>query len=105
MEETKKYYPCKPRIDDETFEKLLESIAKEEFALGHILWHEGDKIEAVVDKFKCHKYGHHVKLEDLLATNESVRKMIIAAIKKEMLLEFKLENVIELFKLNERHHY
>ncbi|QVK20443.1 hypothetical protein KHQ82_08940 [Mycoplasmatota bacterium] len=101
MEERKHH---KPHVSSEVINLLLESIAKEELALANILYGEGEKIEAVIEQYNYHRDGKHVSLEKLLETNESVRKTIIATIKKEMLLEFKLENVIELIKLT-KHHY
>ncbi len=80
---------------------LLVSIAEEELALAHILRAEGDKINFVICKLKeC--VPPAIAVEKILETNESVRKTIIAAIKKEMLLEFKLENVLAI--KSEHHH-
>ncbi|XMB86142.1 hypothetical protein RJG79_12205 [Mycoplasmatota bacterium WC44] len=100
MEDYKDHRPCDR---NEAINLLLESIAKEELALAHILYAEGDKIDFVIRKLKHGDYGSCKSIDRLIETNESVRKTIIAAIKKEMLLEFKLENVIGLINKNPHH--
>lgn len=82
----------KPDIDitmEETIKLLLASIALEELSLAHIMNAEGEKIQAVI-KCSCGK------LDDLLCIDKSVERILRDVIKKEMLLEFKFENVLEL---------
>lgn len=79
-----------PKIDlcrEDVVNLLLTSIALEEIGLAHIINAEGEKIQCVVkDKCNC-------KLEDLLAIDKSVQSTLRDIIKKEILLEFKFENV------------
>ncbi|SET70441.1 hypothetical protein SAMN05660297_03212 [Natronincola peptidivorans] len=83
----------KPKIDlkkEDMINMLLASIALEEMSLAHILNAEGEKIQCITDdKRKC-------KLDDLLDINESVNETLRNVIKKEMLLQFKLENVMKM---------
>lgn len=66
---------------------LLASIAYEEFALANIMNAEAGKIEKAIKMHPC--------LDDLLAVNESVNKTLQNVIKKEMLLQFKMEEVMD----------
>ncbi len=66
---------------------LLASIAMEEIALSHILNAEGEKIQKVLE--------HHPTIDEMLKVNRSVEKVIRAVIKKEMLLQFKLEDILD----------
>ena len=70
---------------------LLASIALEELGLAHILNAEGEKIQAVLANCKP-------TLADLVCIDKSVDKMLKDIIKKEMLLEMKFENVLELLE-------
>jgi hypothetical protein len=82
----------KPEIDitfEETIKLLLASIALEELSLAHIMNAEAEKIQEVI---KCSSG----KLDSLLMIDESVERILKDVIKKEMLLEFKFENVLEL---------
>jgi hypothetical protein len=85
----------KPKIEvkvEETIALLLASIALEELSLAHILNAEAEKIQEVIKAHGCDK------LEDLLAIDKSVDQVLRDIIKKEMLLEFKFENVLELME-------
>jgi hypothetical protein len=83
----------KPRIDvkkEDVINLLLLSIALEEISLAHIINAEAEKLQEVLDK--------NCKLDDLLEVNEAVTKALRTVIKKEILLQFKFENVLELIK-------
>lgn len=85
----------KPKIEvklEETIALLLSSIALEELSLAHIMNAEAEKIQEVVKMHDCDK------LEALLAIDKSVDRIMKDVIKKEMLLEFKFENVLELME-------
>lgn len=91
----------KPDIDicrDDVIDLLLASIALEEIGIAHIINAEGEKIQCITDECgEDGKSGHHcVKLEDLLEINKSVQTTLKDVIKKEILLEFKFENILEL---------
>ncbi len=83
----------KPKIEiefEDTIALLLSSIALEELSLAHIMNAEAEKIQEVVKMQGCNK------LEALLCIDKSVDRMMKDVIKKEMLLEFKFENILEL---------
>ncbi|NRD79917.1 hypothetical protein HPT25_21515 [Bacillus sp. BRMEA1] len=67
---------------------LLASVAFEELGLAHILNAEGEKIQFAIK--------NATSIADLFAANQSVNKVLKTVIKKEMLLQFKLEDIIEL---------
>ena len=83
----------KPKIEisiEETIKLLLASIALEELSLAHIMNAEAEKIQEIVKSPSCDK------LHDLICIDKSVEKVLKDVIKKEMLLEFKFENILEL---------
>ncbi|MDM5224303.1 hypothetical protein QUF86_26900 [Peribacillus sp. NJ11] len=85
----------------QTIPLLLSSIALEELALAHILNAEAEKSQFVLgtlDTAVTLSPGT-VSLADLLAVNASVQRTLRDVIKKEMLLEFKFENVLDLIPL------
>ena len=67
---------------------LLTSIALEEIALSHVLNAEAEKLQFVLRQ--------KASLKDILKINKSFERVLRSVIKKEMLLQFKLENVMEL---------
>ena len=73
---------------------LLASIALEEISLSHIMNAEGEKIQKVLKM-------EHTSLRDILKINNSVERMLRNVIKKQMLLQFKLEDVIKLACIEE----
>lgn len=60
----------------------------EEISISHILNAEAEKIQYVLKQCP--------KIREILDMNLSVERMIRVLIKKEMLLQFKLENVMDL---------
>ncbi|BBI32695.1 hypothetical protein [Cohnella abietis] len=74
---------------DEALNLLLTSIALEEIGLSHIINAEGEKIQRFVK-------DHCVDLNDVLKINRSVEIMLRNVIKNQMLLQFKLEDIIRL---------
>lgn len=80
---------------NEVLNLLLTSIALEEIGLSHIINAEGEKIQKMVK-------DHCLSLSDALALNNSVERMLRNVIKTEMLLQFKLEDVL---KLEQMHHH
>jgi hypothetical protein len=74
---------------------LLASIALEELALAHILNAEAEKLQFVVGTLSTSP-STTPTISDILTINEDVRKTIQDVIKKEMLLQFKLENILSI---------
>ncbi|WP_342665021.1 hypothetical protein [Shimazuella kribbensis] len=83
---------------NDTITLLLSSIAFEELALAHIMNAEAEKIQFVLGTLDTRTTLHPtmVTIEDLVTINTEVRKTLQDVIKKEMLLQFKLENVLQL---------
>lgn len=96
----------KPDIDldaEDVAVLLLASIATEELGLAHIINAEAEKIQATVGTLKNDNKLIFDKplannLKDLLEINESVESVLQTVIKKEMLLQFKFENVLKFLK-------
>lgn len=81
-----------PRITlkrEEVIHLLLTSIAMEEISLSHIMNAEGEKIQRLLER-------DHVCLEDMLRLNKSVERMLRSIISKQILLQFKFDNILEL---------
>ncbi len=79
----------------EVINLLLTSIALEEIGFSHIINAEGEKLQKVLS-------DQHLCLEDALRINDSVSRMLRNIIKNQMLLQFKLEDIL---KLEEEHPY
>ena len=90
----------KPEISvdrDDAINLLLVSFAYEELGFAHILNAEGEKIQLALDTLKSQKMPQYT-IEDLLKMNRSVNQVLKNIIKKEMLLQFKLENILDLIE-------
>jgi|GEM_PF-1517772 len=74
---------------------IISSIAMEELALAHILNAEGEKLQYVLGTLEGQDPGE-VTMCDIMAVNRSIQKTIRDITKTEMLLQFKLEDAIEL---------
>jgi hypothetical protein len=72
---------------------LLASIAMEELGLAHIINAEAKKIQYVLGTIPGLTLA--ASLEDILEVNDSVQDMLDLVIKKELLLDNKLKQVIE----------
>jgi len=81
----------------DTINMLLSSIALEEIGLSHILNAEGEKIQAFI-KSDCKDLSAYLKV------NESVNKMLRTVVKSQILLQFKLEDVISLSEVSDCNH-
>lgn len=87
----------------QTIPLLLSSMALEELALAHIMNAEAEKIQFVLGTLTpttSTLSPPAVSISNLLDINQSVRKTMQDVIKKEMLLQFKFENVLELIQLS-----
>ena len=88
-----------PEIDlnrEDVINLLLASIAFEELGLAHIINAEGEKIQAALGTLNGQEGVVATSIEDLLAVNDSVNKTLKTALKTQMLLQFKLEDVLDI---------
>lgn len=70
---------------------LLESIALEEAALAHFINAEAEKVQSIskmIDKDK-------ICFKEILLLQKSIAKSLRLPIKKQILLQFKLEDILE----------
>ncbi|WP_349654919.1 hypothetical protein [Neobacillus sp. 114] len=83
----------------QTVPLLLATIALEELALAHLLNAEAEKLQFVLGTLTPTRTTFSpatLLLSDLLAVDSSVQRTLRDVIKKEMLLEFKFENILDL---------
>ena len=84
--------PCIPPVGQkQALTNLLESIALEETALAHFVNAEAEKIQAVAKQMEEEEISH----EEVICFQKSVTNVMQTAIKMQMLLQFKLEKVLE----------
>ncbi|MDT9027825.1 hypothetical protein [Rossellomorea yichunensis] len=80
---------------DDVINLLLASVAFEELGLAHLINAEAEKVQFVLGTLP----GVTVPtptISDLININEAVRNTIVSVIKEEMLLQFKLENILKI---------
>jgi hypothetical protein len=90
---------------DQTVSLLLASIALEELALAHVINAEAEKLQFVLGTLKPTKTRLSpaaVSASDLFTINASAERILQDVIKKEMLLQFKFENILDLISINPR---
>ncbi|HZG79373.1 MAG TPA: hypothetical protein VEZ13_01220 [Brevibacillus sp.] len=81
-----------PRIDlkrEEVIHLLLTSVAMDEISLSQILNAEGENMQRLLER-------DHVSLEDMIQMNRSVERMLRTMVGKQILLQFKLDQIMEL---------
>src|SRR5690349_2405416 len=85
----------------QTVPLLLASIAFEELALAHIINAEAEKVQFVVGTLaSSHTFTPTtVTLSNLLTIDANVQRTLRDVIKKEMLLQFKFENILDLIAI------
>jgi hypothetical protein len=89
----------------QTIPLLLASIALEELALAHIINAEAEKLQLVLGTLPAPHTTLSpatVSLSNLLALDASIQRTLRDVIKKEMLLQFKFENVLDLIAITPR---
>lgn len=79
---------------------LIASVGLEEIALAHILNAEGEKIQYILGTL-VGNVPDDVTICDVMNVNESVNKTLRNVVATEMLLQFKLEDAIELGAVEE----
>ena len=76
---------------------LLASIAMEEFGLAHIINAEAEKLQFVLGTLGIDNRPQvRPSVEELLEINESIERMLRTVILKEIVLGFKLKDVLSL---------
>ncbi|MGN8648360.1 hypothetical protein ACTNEO_20155 [Gracilibacillus sp. HCP3S3_G5_1] len=87
-----------PSIDltrEDVINLLLASVAFEELGLAHIINAEAEKIQAVVGTLPENSNVVATNISQLLNVNESVNRTLKTALKTQMLLQFKLEDILD----------
>ncbi|WP_281888748.1 hypothetical protein [Paenibacillus sp. YYML68] len=87
----------------QTVPLLLTSIALEELALAHIMNAEAEKLQFVLGTLtptSSTLTPPDVTISNLLLVSSSVRRTLQDVIKKEMLLQFKFENILDLIQVS-----
>jgi len=84
-----------PDIDldrEDVINLIIASVALEEISLSHILNAESEKIQRVLcmEKHKC------ADLSDIKEINESAERMLDGVTRMQILLQMKLQNVLQL---------
>ena len=79
------------RTQEEALTDLLESIALEEMALAHIMNAEGEKIQAIAGMME----DGTITGEEAIEQQETIMRVLRMPIKQQMLLQFKLEDVLD----------
>ena len=74
---------------------LLASIALEEIGLAHLINAEGEKLQAVLGTLPGLSITA-TSISGLLSVNREVRRTLQTILKKQMLLEFKLEDILDI---------
>lgn len=88
-----------PEIDlsrEDVINLLLASIAFEELGLAHLVNAEAEKVQFVLGTLEGQIDPQAPSIGDLLEINQSVERTLRAVIKKEMLLQFKLEDILRI---------
>jgi len=73
---------------------LLESVALEEAALAHFINAEAEKMQSIARLIKKGK----ISFKEVLKFQEKTAKMMRIPVKKQILLQFKLEDILDLKK-------
>jgi len=84
---------------DDVINLLLASIAFEELGLSHLINSEAEKIQYVLGTLNVQTAPEPPTINDLLKIDKSVNQTLRNVIKNQMLLQFKLEDIIEYLKL------
>jgi hypothetical protein len=88
--------PVLPDVSQEqALTDLLESIALEEAALAALINAEAEKVQAVAAKMEQQRHHGRLDLDEVIDFQKAVAGVVQTAIKMQMLLQFKLENVLD----------
>lgn len=87
---------------EEIINLLLASVAFEELGLAHIINAEAEKLQFILgtleadDNNSRHHSHQRPTLDDLLKINKSVERTLRTVVKNQMLLQFKLEDIMDI---------
>ncbi|MGE5371002.1 MAG: hypothetical protein ACM3QZ_03330 [Solirubrobacterales bacterium] len=93
--------PCISLNRTQVVDLLLSSIALEEMGLAHIINAEGEKLQTVLANFQCkgEPGSHHCESSascaNIAVINREVRRTLQTVLKSQMLLQFKLEDILD----------
>ena len=89
--------PILPEVSrNQALTDLLESIALEEAALAHLINAEAEKVQALAASMDTkHNPDAKIDLKEISDFQKNVARVIQTVIKMQMLLQFKLENVLD----------
>lgn len=77
---------------------LISSIAMEELSLSHLLNSEAEKLFYLLGEIKDSRPPKRATFGEVLKINRSINKILRDVIKKQMLLQFQLEDVVDTVK-------
>ncbi|MGN8648361.1 hypothetical protein ACTNEO_20160 [Gracilibacillus sp. HCP3S3_G5_1] len=87
-----------PSIDinrEDVINLLLASVAFEELGLAHVINAEAEKIQAVVGTLPENTNVAATNIDDLITINETVNPTLKTALKTQMFLQFKMEDILD----------
>lgn len=87
-----------PSIDinrEDVINLLLASVAFEELGLAHIINSEAEKIQAAIGTLPGTTFPAVTNTDDLLEVNNAVNRTLKTALKTQMLLQFKMEDILD----------
>ena len=94
----------KPDINidrEKVIDLLIASVALEELGLAHIVNAEAEKIQFVLGTLEKTEKEEPPTIDELLEINKAVERILKKVIAKEIILEFKLQDAIDLIKSKE----
>ena len=91
--------PSFPVVDppierEDAVNQILSSIAMEELGLSHILNAEGEKLQYILGTLPGLS-GPPATVSDVLAANESVRRLLETAVQNQLFLKAKMQGALE----------
>lgn len=87
---------------DQSITLLLASIGMEELSLAHLINAEAEKLQMILGTLENGQPPPPItSIDDLLAVNNSIRSTLREVIKNQMMLQFKLEDILRLIEMEE----
>ena len=83
---------------------IIASVALEELALAHIINAEAEKIQSVLGTLDTAHRTEPPTIDEILKINNIVERILKKVIAKEIILEFKLQDAIDLISLESEEH-